>query len=94
MSASAASWSLTTNTIKAWGRPEIKSQIEEHFREVSAQLPFYKRVKVLEFTDQELPRTGTRKVKRREVIALLQNILANQKAAPLELIRADGSPMA
>src|SRR6266699_3976606 len=49
-------------------RTELRRKIEEHFREVSARLPYYKRVKVLHFTDQELPRTATRKVKRREVV--------------------------
>ena len=45
-------------------RAELRRQVEEHFREVSASLPYYKRVKVLHFTDIELPRTATRKVKR------------------------------
>ena len=45
-------------------RAELRRRVEEHFREVSASLPYYKRVKVLQFTDLELPRTATRKVKR------------------------------
>lgn len=53
-------------------RAELRRRVEEHFREVSASLPYYKRVKVLHFTDVELPRTATRKVKRAEVVALLQ----------------------
>jgi len=52
----------------ALSRAELRRRIEVHFREVSARLPYYKRVKVLHFTDQELPRTATRKVKRREVV--------------------------
>src|SRR6266568_720219 len=52
----------------ALSHAEVRRQIEEHFREVSAKLPYYKRVKVLHFTDEELPRTATRKVKRREVV--------------------------
>ena len=56
----------------ALSRAELRLKIEEHFREVSAKLPYYKRVKVLHFTDQELPRTATRKVKRREVIKMIQ----------------------
>jgi long-chain acyl-CoA synthetase len=52
----------------ALSRADVRRKIEEHFREVSATLPYYKRVKVLHFTDHELPRTATRKVKRREVV--------------------------
>jgi len=57
---------------------ELRSKIEEHFREVSARLPYYKRVKVLHFTDEELPRTATRKVKRREVLKLVQQMEAGR----------------
>jgi long-chain acyl-CoA synthetase len=63
----------------ALSRAELRRQVEEHFRDVSASLPYYKRVKVLHFTDIELPRTATRKVKRGEVIAILQTLEANVK---------------
>ncbi|MEK6335842.1 MAG: AMP-binding protein [Acidobacteriota bacterium] len=58
----------------ALSRTELRKKIEEHFREVSAKLPYYKRVKVMHFTDDELPRTATRKVKRREVLNLMQQM--------------------
>ncbi|HXT64606.1 MAG TPA: AMP-binding protein, partial [Pyrinomonadaceae bacterium] len=61
-------------------RAELRRKVEEHFREVSASLPYYKRVKVLEFTDIELPRTATRKVKRAEVITILEALGSNNKA--------------
>ena len=61
-------------------RDELRKKVEEHFREVSASLPYYKRVKGLHFTDIELPRTATRKVKRGEVIAILQALEANEKS--------------
>lgn len=61
-------------------RAELRRKVEEHFREVSASLPYYKRVKVLQFTDIELPRTATRKVKRAEVIDILQALEANNKS--------------
>ncbi|HEX7501426.1 MAG TPA: AMP-binding protein, partial [Polyangia bacterium] len=51
---------------------EVKQKIEAHFRAVSASLPFWKRVRTLEFWDGELPRTSTRKVKRRDVTAELR----------------------
>src|SRR5207244_2819639 len=55
-------------------RAEVQVAIEEHFREVSATLPYYKRVKLLHFTDEELPRTATRKVKRSGALKMLQKI--------------------
>src|SRR6266542_3697928 len=58
----------------ALSRAELRRKIEEHFREVSAKLPYYKRIKVLHFTDEELPRTATRKVKRREVTKMMKKI--------------------
>ncbi|MFN2577559.1 MAG: AMP-binding protein [Pyrinomonadaceae bacterium] len=58
----------------ALSRPELRRKIEEHFREVSAKLPYYKRVKLLHFTDDELPRTATKKVKRREVVQMMQQL--------------------
>ncbi|MDX2021469.1 MAG: AMP-binding protein [Deltaproteobacteria bacterium] len=51
---------------------EVRSQIQEHFRVVSQTLPFWKRVKLLEFWDGDLPRTAKRSIKRREVMAELK----------------------
>jgi len=52
---------------------EVRQKIEEHFRAISTALPFWKRVRTLEFWEGELPRTpGTRKVKRRDVSAELR----------------------
>jgi long-chain acyl-CoA synthetase len=65
----------------ALSRAEVRQKIEEHFREVSAALPYYKRVKLLQFTDEELPRTATRKVKRREVLDLMQKIQSSERSA-------------
>lgn len=64
----------------ALSRAELHRLVEEHFREVSASLPYFKRVKVLHFTDVELPRTATRKVKRREVVQMLEAIEQQQKS--------------
>ncbi len=49
-----------------------EAKIKEHLRSVSAGLVFWKRVKHIEFWEGELPRTSTRKVKRRDVVAELQ----------------------
>jgi long-chain acyl-CoA synthetase len=64
----------------ALSRAELRRRVEEHFREVSASLPYYKRVKVLHFTDIELPRTATRKVKRGEVVSILQALEADNRS--------------
>jgi long-chain acyl-CoA synthetase len=61
-------------------RTELHRLVEEHFREVSASLPYFKRVKVLHFTEFELPRTATRKVKRREVLEIMEALEAKQKS--------------
>ncbi|MEJ7712475.1 MAG: AMP-binding protein [Pyrinomonadaceae bacterium] len=53
---------------------EVRERIEQHFRDVSSSIPFYKRIKVLHFTDADLPRTATRKVKRQVVAASMQAI--------------------
>ncbi|MCA1577203.1 MAG: AMP-binding protein [Acidobacteria bacterium] len=64
----------------ALSRAELHRLVEEHFREVSASLPYFKRVKVLHFTDIELPRTATRKVKRREVVQIMESLEERQKS--------------
>jgi long-chain acyl-CoA synthetase len=60
-------------------RAAVNRKIEEHFREISAGIPFYKRVKSLYFTNFELPRTATRKVKRPEVVEILIALEARAK---------------
>ncbi|MDQ3818125.1 MAG: AMP-binding protein, partial [Acidobacteriota bacterium] len=76
-------------------REEVKKRIEEHFRDVSSTLPFYKRVKVYHFWDNDLPRTATRKVKRNEVLDTLQVLEKSAKAttrvAPREEKTGDAS---
>jgi long-chain acyl-CoA synthetase len=61
-------------------RAELHRLVEEHFRQVSAALPYYKRVKVLHFTDIELPRTATRKVKRQEVVQIIESLEQAEKS--------------
>ena len=67
----------------ALSRENLRRKVEEHFREVSATLPYYKRVKVLHFTEIELPRTATRKVKRGEVVQLMQELEQKQRSIQL-----------
>ncbi len=58
----------------AVARADVNKKLEEHFREVSAGLPFFKRIKVMHITPFELPRTATRKVKRPEVVEMLRSL--------------------
>ena len=55
-------------------REEVRRELEEHFRKTGQEMPFYRRVKVLRFWDGELPRTSTRKVKRKEVVEELKRL--------------------
>ncbi len=50
---------------------EARAGIEAHFRHVGATLPIHKRVKTLEFREEPLPRTATRKVRRVELVRWL-----------------------
>ena len=55
-------------------REEVRRELEEHFRKTSAEMPFYRRVKVLRFWDGDLPRTSSRKVKRKVVVEELKRL--------------------
>ena len=63
----------------ALSRSETNKRVENHFREVSGGLSFPKRIKILHVTPFELPRTATRKVKRPEVVEMLQTLEAKSK---------------
>jgi long-chain acyl-CoA synthetase len=59
----------------------VRERLNEHIKGVSAKLPLYKRVKILHFTDIELPKTATRKVKRKLVIEEMQKLERLKKRA-------------
>jgi len=71
-------------------RTEVNKQIETHFREVSAGIAFAKRVKVLHITPFELPRTATRKVKRPEVVEMLQTLEDRSRSKTKTIVEAKG----
>ena len=52
--------------------PEGRQRVEAHVRSVSSRLPLHKRIKTVEFSDETLPRTATRKVKRAELVRWLR----------------------
>ena len=53
----------------ALSRTEVQERIEEHFRKVSADLPIWRRVRLVHFWEGDLPKTAKRSVKRRDVAA-------------------------
>jgi long-chain acyl-CoA synthetase len=55
-------------------REDVRRDLETHFKAVSAELPFYRRVKLVRLWDGELPRTSTRKVKRKAVVEELRRL--------------------
>ena len=61
-------------------RRAVEDRLREHFEQVSAGLSSHKRIRILRFTDAELPRTRTRKIKRAEVAALLLRMLGSHGA--------------
>ncbi len=78
----------------ALSRSDTNRKAEEHFREVSASLPFFKRVKILHLTPFELPRTATRKVKRRDVIEMLQALESKAKNKTKQVAETKGDDTA
>ncbi|HLW72393.1 MAG TPA: AMP-binding protein [Candidatus Binataceae bacterium] len=56
-------------------RRAVEDRLREHFDKVSATLNAHKRIRILRFTDIELPRTRTRKIKRAEAATALEKML-------------------
>src|SRR6266481_1506541 len=65
--------------VPAYSRGESRRAVEDRlrgdFEKVGSELTAYKRIRILRFTDSELPRTRTRKIKRAEVAAILRRML-------------------
>ncbi|MGH8011236.1 MAG: AMP-binding protein, partial [Candidatus Binataceae bacterium] len=65
--------------VPAYARGESRRTVEDklraHFDKVSAGLNPHKRIRILRFTDGELPRTRTRKIKRAEVTETLRRMV-------------------
>ena len=68
--------------------PEGRQRVETHFRSISSRLPLHKRVKTLEFREEALPRTVTRKVKRAELVRWLRDRRREAAAAVGEDVQA------
>jgi long-chain acyl-CoA synthetase len=65
-------------------REEVVAELRKHFDLKAARLPYHQRIKVLRFSDAPLPRTATRKIKRKEVQQMLEALeaTAHHDAAP------------
>ncbi|MEP7074284.1 MAG: AMP-binding protein [Acidobacteriota bacterium] len=74
----------------ALSRADVNKKVEEHFREVSASLAFFKRIKLFHVTPFELPRTATRKVKRPEVVEMLQGMEERAKTKTKAVVESKG----
>jgi len=65
--------------VPAYSRGETRRAVEDRLRsdfdKVALELSAHKRIKILRFTDAELPRTRTRKIKRADVAATLRRML-------------------
>ena len=55
-------------------REEVRARLRASMRQIGQRLPLYQRIKVLHLSDRPLPRTATRKVKRREVAGELERL--------------------
>ncbi len=66
---------------KGENRRAVEDQLRTHFDRVSARLNPHNRIRILRFTDIELPRTRTRKVKRAEVAAILRRMVESHDEA-------------
>lgn len=65
--------------VPAYSRGESRRAVEDRLRadfdQVARELSAHKRIRILRFTDAELPRTRTRKIKRTDVAATLRRML-------------------
>jgi long-chain acyl-CoA synthetase len=73
-------------------REAVREAIREHVKKVGKTLPLYKRLKVVHLWDHDLPKTASRKVRRRDVIQELQRLeRATRGGAELKKLEAAGS---
>jgi long-chain acyl-CoA synthetase len=72
----------------ALGREAVLLKIDEHFRQVSAGLPFWKRIKATHLWEGELPKSAKRSVKRREIVS---ELMRRRGDADLLSVRTGGA---
>lgn len=73
---------------------DARQAVQDHVRKVSEGLGYAKRIKVLRFSERDLPRTSTRKVKRPEVVRELQRQLDKEHVqGSTHAVVARGTPL-
>jgi long-chain acyl-CoA synthetase len=55
-------------------REEVRDAVREHVKKISKTIPLYKRLKVVHLWDADLPKTASRKVRRKDVVVELQRL--------------------
>lgn len=70
--------------LKEDSAPDAQAEVKAHFQNVGAKLSDHQRVRTLRFWHGKLPRTATRKVKRKEVRTQLMRLLEASKASRRE----------
>jgi long-chain acyl-CoA synthetase len=55
-------------------REAVREAVRDHIKNVSKGLPLYKRLKIVHLWDHDLPKTASRKVRRRDVVKELQRL--------------------
>ena len=65
----------------ATSRRTVEDRLRAHFDKTGAGLSPHKRIRIVRFTDHELPRTRTRKIKRNEVVAALRRMFDESRPA-------------
>jgi long-chain acyl-CoA synthetase len=55
-------------------REAVREAVREHVKKIGKGLPLYKRLKIVHLWDHDLPKTASRKVRRRDVIQELQRL--------------------
>jgi long-chain acyl-CoA synthetase len=56
------------------GREAVREAVREHVKKIGKGQPLYKRLKIVHLWDHDLPKTASRKVRRRDVIQELQRL--------------------
>jgi len=82
--------------VPAYARGESRRSVEDRLRadfgKIAAGLSPHKHIRILRFTDAELPRTRTRKIKRNEVVATLRQMLQSTADQPFVAGSAEIEP--
>jgi long-chain acyl-CoA synthetase len=82
--------------VPAYARGESRRSVEDRLRadfdKIARGLSPHKHIRILRFTDAELPRTRTRKIRRNEVVAILRQMLQSTADQPLIANSAEIEP--